>query len=250
MKINDSSLPGKFADVDTLLNQAGLLPRHIIVTAIEAAWRATSRCTSHHPSTYAGTTFWAEFIRTLRDLAKEKLQWITTKSNPISPAEIMPLTINGVDVVLDPTLQIAICYQTGNEQTGNPDLKANPSNKNPKGPATDKAAKNNAQLHLDFVEEPKLSDPRMVGENSKDELCSSVEQWVVLVHRTDKEIRLEVSLPDEFKDGFICSWKTRICLPSIPLEPEVLTPRTSAPSGGAGGAEADLDDAVRVKKRA
>src|SRR5215510_2670201 len=114
-------------------------------------------------------------------------------------------------LVFDPEGSMAINVATGDAGTGRID--AVPSNKAPKGVSTaDAISVNQQQLELDL---PVPNMPHIYGEDGP-------MTWFLLLHRSDKEIRSELSLPSAMSpDGRITRWQERIILSPIPLDPEI-----------------------------
>ena len=122
-----------------------------------------------------------------------------------------------LETVVNPAGTIALTVATGNAGTGDP--MACPRTKNPRGPATVAAVgQNNVQLELfdvgSLLRDARRKEPR-------------VNTYVLLVHRTANEVRLELSLPVDFDErGRIATWRDRIILEPIRLDagPEVPAP--------------------------
>ncbi|MEZ5636112.1 MAG: hypothetical protein R3E92_03155 [Burkholderiaceae bacterium] len=108
--------------------------------------------------------------------------------------------------------------------------------KSSKGPSTAEAVTSN-QLTLDLifppVELPQASRP-WVRTNTA---------WILLVHRSQGEVRCELSLPTSMgPDGRVDGWQERIILGAIPTDPDVLEVAPPTPPQ-----QPDID--VAVKRR-
>src|SRR5262245_61681670 len=163
-----------------------------------AVWQfSCSNFTPNHPPVGIGISAWTEAVAALRDQLLP-LGW--TRSDERNYA-----------LVFDPEGSMAINVATGDAGTGRID--AVPSNKAPKGVSTaDAISVNQQQLELDL---PVPSMPHIYGEDGP-------MTWFLLLHRSDKEIRSELSLPSAMSpDGRITRWQERIILSMIPLDTEI-----------------------------
>lgn len=137
--------------------------------------------------------------------------------------------------------RVAIALSSGDNATGL--AEAIPQTKNPKGPMMRRAVEANHQY---VMFEPGTLQPV----NYDDELkaapvddATDVETWLLL-HSQDPDtlvIRAELSLPTEMDDSQITSWKHRILLPPISLEPTL--------EFGEDHDEDDQDDTLDVDVR-
>ncbi|HZL16479.1 MAG TPA: hypothetical protein VFG23_01910 [Polyangia bacterium] len=135
-----------------------------------------------------------------------------------------------LEETLNPETKVSIVVSTGDDVTGvNGD--ADPKTKYPKGMATKEAIKqNNAQLDLwsrlypgdpaympGF--KPDISPAVTANDAGTAADSDGIMTWVLLVVRTDDEIRCELSLPYGIGiDNVVESWAERIILKPIPLD--------------------------------
>lgn len=181
---------------------------------------AHAACTANDPPLYPGFTAWAQMVRASREYLLPK-GW--SRSNE-----------NNYCLVIDPTGEIAIAIATGDEGTGQ--AQSSPTTKSSKGPRTVDvvvANQNQLELPLDCPPIPKRlieqEEPRMT--------------WILLVHRGDKGVRSELSLPLSIDDdGYINAWRERIMLGVLPNDPDLgkLEPKTND----------QPDIAIDIKRRA
>lgn len=159
-------------------------------------------CTANHPPMVPGFWAWGETVCALREHLLPK-GWERSDDNNYSR-------------VISPTKQFAIAVCSGDEGTGRPD--AMPSNKAPKGPSTmDAIAANQFQLGLplEFPTQP----TSIVSTEGMEELVTRI----LLVYRTTKEVRCELSLPSSIGiGGRIDNWRERILLGTIPLDGDLI----------------------------
>lgn len=172
--------------------------------------------TANHPSFGIGIAAWMEAVAALRE-GLLPIGW--TRSDEKNYA-----------LIVHPDGSTAINVATGDAGTGIPT--ANVSNKAPKGVSTaDAISVNQVQLELDL---PVPDMPHVRGDDGP-------LTWFLLLHRSEQEIRCELSLPSQLSpDGRITRWQERIMLSSVPLddaEIEIETPE---------GQDLDID----VKRKA
>ncbi|MDE2792104.1 MAG: hypothetical protein OXI81_17005 [Paracoccaceae bacterium] len=150
--------------------------------------------TDNHPPFGIGIAAWMESVAALRE-GLLPIGW--TRSDEKNYA-----------LVMHPDRSMAIYVVTGDAGTGRPS--ANVSNKVPKGNSTAYAISvNQAQLELEL---PVPDMPHLRGDDGP-------LTWFLLLHRTAKEVRCELSLPSQISpDGRITNWQERIMLPPIPLD--------------------------------
>lgn len=186
-------------DVARRLRELGL-KHDMLVNPVHAAYQAWSNCTPLDPRMYPGLTLWAVAVRHLR-MGLIPFGWSANDDGNYS------LTVS-------PNNEFAIAVATGDEFTGLPDKV--PSTRSRKGPRTVEAvAANNRQLGLDLVFpeglEPPVLDPSKFGK------CAT---WLLLMHREDDLIRIELSHPLGFdEDQHVTGWKERIILTDIGIGP-------------------------------
>jgi len=143
---------------------------------------------------------------------------------------------NNYSLVINPTGAIAIAVATGDDSTGCQE--AEPSTKSSKGPSTVEVVFNNQQqFELPFVFPPVPAAARPTSE--EDQRIT----WILLVHRSQNEVRCELSLPTSMSaDGRVNGWRERIILRAIPTGPEdmvIVPPQSQLP-----------DIEIDVKRRA
>lgn len=181
---------------------------------------AHAACTANDPPLYPGFTAWAQMVRASREYLLPK-GW--SRSNE-----------NNYCLVIDPSGEVAIAIATGDEGTGQ--AHASPTTKSSKGPRTvDVVVANQQQLELPLDCPP---IPKQVIEHEEPRMT-----WILLVHRGDKGVRSELSLPLSIDDdGYINAWRERIMLGSLPNDPDVgkLRPKMND----------QPDIAIDVKRRA
>lgn len=170
------------------------LTYEIIYDAILAGELARSSCTANDPPATAGILAWARTTRRFRE-GTAPLGWRASEAGQLSTC-------------VDPTGCNAVAVTTGDHNTGNPHVE--PKTKYPKGPATAAAIERN-KLQLGLFESPPASEEPQ---------ASNVVTWLLLLARTDSEIRCEFSLPGHIGiDERIESWTERIILGAVPIEP-------------------------------
>lgn len=183
-------------DVDQRLVLLGLDQEQLLHAA--RRWHFSwSNFTPNHPPVGIGISAWTEAVAALREQLLP-LGW--TRSDERNYA-----------LVFDPERSMAINVATGDAGTGRID--AVPSNKAPKGVSTaDAISINQQQLELDL---PVPDVPHIRGEDGPI-------TWFLLLHRSDTEIRSELSLPSAMSpDGRITRWQERIILSPIALDTEI-----------------------------
>jgi hypothetical protein len=173
------------------------LKASILDDALRGAEAEARTYTELDPPNMAGMARWARTVRLLREHLVP-LGW--TYDNPRNLCR-----------TVSPDRRMMIIATLGDEGTGL--AGAMPSTRYEKGVATIDAVNRNfvqlgLPLDLDDEEGPIV------------EADSGEATWVLLYHRSDTEIRAELSLPDSIVDGRIDTWLERIILPPVPLEPE------------------------------
>ena len=193
-------------DVRARLRELDLIETDLTESLLTGA-SGMALCTSNHPPIYAGLTFWAEAVRTLRD-RKMADGWQRSDARNYSTV------INA-----DRTLQIAIAR--GDEWTGRHDVPdGKPSTQHKKGTATQLAVEINQQLSL-FDEVPAVLD---------EVPDAATTTWVLLHYLHAHKIRCELSRPTAINSsGFVEAWGERIILGTIDLDPTRITLPDDAP---------------------
>jgi hypothetical protein len=135
---------------------------------------------------------WSRTVRTLRELlGVEGWTRLDVRNSPL---------------IINADGTVAVGVASGDEYTGHP-LRT-PQTKTPKGSPAVEALAGNKQLYLFKELEPV-------------ECERAYQTWYLLFHRTEDEIRLELSLPYSMgTDGRIDGFIERIILPSLPIDPE------------------------------
>lgn len=170
----------------------------------------TRSCTPNHPVNAEGWFRWANSVCYLRE--------------ELIPAGWARARSLNFELVVRPGGMVAIAVTAGDEATGCPDVQ--PRTGNPKGAMTVAAVVANIGPQTLFE----------VGEFRR-------QTWFLLYHRDEREIRAEVSLPDNVSaGGYIDSWSERIIIPPYPLDERVPpAPQAELPIG--------LGDAIDVPVR-
>lgn len=175
------------ADVATRLNALGLT-RETLSEAVRFGASHAAECTSHDPSSLAGTLLWGKTTRWLRDLLIP-LGW------NVSSQRNLPATVH-------PSGKWAIAVVSGDRCTGVPDL--TPATRYERGSATRQVVSSN-----------QLSFSAWIDDWAEQVAPLTMQTWFLL-HYRDKdadELRVELSLPAEMtQDGFVIRWSERIIL--------------------------------------
>jgi hypothetical protein len=170
--------------------------------AVRRGYVATASCTANHPPLMRGIIGWGEIVCALRE--------------HLTPGGWRACDDNNYALVIDPSGKVAIAVATGDEGTGI--REASPSTKSPKGPQTESAViSNQLQLTLDLFGDQDIATESSHGLDlaNKDSRIT----WYLLVHRSQNELRCELSRPAEINDdGRITGWTERIILDSLPLD--------------------------------
>jgi hypothetical protein len=178
------------------LDELGLEAEELTGSLLNGA-SAMALCTANHPPIYAGLTFWAESVRSLRD---RKMGHGWTRSDA-----------RNYSTIVSPNRSIQIAIARGDEWTGIEKAPhGKPSTQHPKGNATELAVKANLQYSLfDEIPEPaELPDAPLIT-------------WVLLHYRLGHRIRCELSQPTRINtSGFVEEWAERIILNVIDVDPE------------------------------
>lgn len=179
------------------------LDEESITDVVRRGYVAFASCTANDPPLFPGFSAWAAMVRALREYLLPQ-GWARSDENNYS-------------LVISPTGEIAIAVATGDDATGRQD--AEPSTKSSKGPSTVEAvATNQQQLDLPFVF-PAVPAPARPASEDDQRIT-----WILLVHRSQTEVRCELSLPTAMSaDGKVNGWRERIILGAVPTDPEDVT---------------------------
>jgi hypothetical protein len=180
--------------VDEKLAELGLSVE-ILQEAIKFGQLHWSSCTSHDPLCLPGIMAWGKTIQRLRDL--------------LVPQGWSAVNERNLPLIIDPAKKVAIAVATGDDGTGVASLAVR--TKYPKGLATATfIEKNWEQLSL-FDHGGKV---KIIKRRESD--CMT---WVLLVSRTDKEVRCELSLPTSLDySGHVGTPVERIILEPISID--------------------------------
>lgn len=205
--------------VEDRLSQLGLNAERLGET-VRRGYVAFISCTPNDPPLFPGFSAWAMMVRGLREYLLPE-GWERSDENNYS------LVINGTGTV-------AIAVATGDAATGLADEQ--PTTKSSKGPSTIEAVTSN-QLTLDLIFPPvELPQPARPSDQQRT-------TWILLVHRSQGEVRCELSLPTSMgPDGRVDGWQERIILGAIPTDPDALEVAPPTPPQ-----QPDID--VAVKRR-
>jgi hypothetical protein len=172
----------------------------ILLNSGTTAYQAWSLCTDLDPKMFAGLSFWAVAIRTLR--------------MGLLPKKWQAKDDGNYSLTVSPSGLVAITVATGDENTGLRDRM--PTTQSSKGPRTMEAvAANNIQMgfQLTFPDgwTPPLYDPSRFGD------CTT---WLLLLYHDNTTVRAELSHPLGFDENKrVSGWKERLLLPSIDVGP-------------------------------
>ena len=180
------------------LAEMGLTPQ-ILERAVLRAEAEAATTTAFDPPVTEGST---RYFKTVRFLREELVPNGWDYDNPKNFCR-----------VINPERTLAIATSSGDAVTGDPEY--SPTTKNPKGYATAQAVGVNGQLAFDFV-----NTGEGVSETDDDEQLAT---WFLLYHRTETEIRVELSLPNEMTGANVSRWDERIILPPFSLDSNLLT---------------------------
>ncbi|MDN8578862.1 hypothetical protein [Corynebacterium bovis] len=159
---------------------------------------AALTATRAHPRTAAGLNRWMETVAAVRSVCQDNGRWrIDDKDN-------RPRLIHKARA------GVTLAFSLGDAGTGCADAEPNVARR--KGPATT-ATYAPAQLRIEFGDGPDHATP-------------TDQHWLFLYHRAEDEVRMEVSLPEAFSNGFVDGWRERIILDPLRI---------------AGGEETPLD---------
>lgn len=178
-----------------------------LLTSVQGGYLAATSCTENDPSILPGLVAWGRTVRVLREMFLP-VGW---KKSELSN---QPLLINGDQ-------KIILTVASGDDATGIPSM--TPKTRSAKGFCTALAVSRNNQL--DFFPETLPQGPLTD--------FSDHQTWILLVNRSGKVIRSEISRPSSLDSaGRISLWSERIILPELQLEgPDVdFTPTDLGPS--------------------
>ncbi len=151
-------------------------------------------CTENHPRMFPAIAAWAETIAAVRE--------------NLAPYGWTRSELKNYSRAADAAGRVAIAVAAGNEETGRAEGK--PSTKTAKGVRTVEAVVVN-QTQLQLFDDPTSAEP---AEGEDDRVT-----WLLLMCRTETEIRCELSLPVAIgPDMKVSQWQERIILRSIPLD--------------------------------
>lgn len=175
-----------------------------ILTALEhGERRAADASGSHYPRTGAGLVRWIETVGTLRRLMMNK-NWV-------------PEDEQNRPICVDPDRKFLLGVLGGTDATGDVSSEAGPKAQRRKGRATDEAL--SGQLTL-FVRAELTEAPPGLGVN--DQPPPGV--WLVVYHRGESGVQVEVSYPNGSEDGQITGWVVRVLLPPFTPSEAVISP--------------------------
>lgn len=207
--------------VEDRLGELGLKAERLGET-VRRGYVAFISCTPNDPPLFPGFSAWAMMVRGLREYLLPE-GWERSDENNYS------LVINSAGTV-------AIAVATGDAATGR--VEEQPTTKSSKGPSTAEAVTSN-QLTLDLIFPP-VELPQASRPLGQDQQRTT---WILLVHRSQGEVRCELSLPTSMgPDGRVDGWQERIILGAIPTDPDVLEVAPPTPPQ-----QPDID--VAVKRR-
>lgn len=192
-----------------LLELSHDLQREFFAEIMEVGLRARHEATPSHAVTAAGTYQWNANVAALRD----RLQYLGwTRKDP-----------KNCPIIISPDRSVAIAVMTGDEDTGNPDQNAKPSNRSKKGKFLEEQIKLNNAFNRQYT----------LFKEEKGSGRHATELWVLLYHHDAirKEVRYELSLPSDFRKKNIIGWTERILLGRITEAPSILVKdiETSSP---------------------
>lgn len=161
----------------------------VLRNAVLSGFQHASTCSEHDPPNLRGILFWARAVRSLRDQQVAK-RWTAADRHNYSTVD-------------HPDTPLSIAVAAGDANSGRVD--ADPTTRTEKGPATRQAVNRN----------------QMSFEDEDEDFPKTRQTWLLL-HYVDEdadELRLELSLPADFADGYITEWRERVILGSVPLSP-------------------------------
>lgn len=171
-----------------------------IVSAVEAGEIAAGNMTTFHPITAAGLTRWINVVGVLRENLAGRGVWVgrDPRNRPISRHTELGYSLSTLG---------------GDEVTGVVEHPSGPRAARKRGIATAEAVNTGIQP-LIRVETLRRTP------TASDGVTPPPGSWFLLYHRSEGEVRLEVSLPLGFEDGQFTGWQVRVILDSWkPREP-------------------------------
>jgi hypothetical protein len=162
-------------------------------------------CTPDDPRSFPGVTSWARTVRGLRIGRLRRDGWTPNDSGNYS-------------TLVNPDQSLAIAVVTGDEQTGIYDPATPllfPRLKYPKGNMTQQAVERNSLMPYLF---PEMAEDAK-AKQAKEEAAANRITWMLVRRRSGDTLYCELSLPWEFVDGHVASWKHRIILSPLDVEP-------------------------------
>ena len=168
------------------------LTRDDLTAALEAGIAATQNITPHNPVMAAGFSRWSETVRGLRD--------------QLVPNGWSAKGVDGLSVVLNKKIAVAISVSSGDEATG---LDEVPSTRNPKSGFSDRPVLEQQGV-FDAVE---ASAPQAVDKQR----IRGYTEWILLhTNDSDGNVRSELSRPGSLDgSGRVNGWIERIDLGEI-----------------------------------
>lgn len=163
--------------------------------AVEVGYACAADCTDHDPLSLPGIMAWGKTLGHLRDLTCLR-GWTADRDA-------------NYETTAHPTNSHRVAVTAANPDTGRPD--ATPRTRTPKGPATSRAVRRNAQLQIVGLVTPALPED---GDR---------ELWMLL-HYFDRdagEIRIELSCPRTMEGPQITAWRERIIIEPVPAELDI-----------------------------
>jgi hypothetical protein len=218
-------------EVRSRLEELGVT-EEILRLAVEEAIAGFNSCTDNHPRTHAGSRFWADGIRSLRD-SLTVLRFERVESGKEWHAE----EDNNLPLVVNKAGTVAITVATGDKSTGKEH--ETPCTNSAKGPRTKDAVNvNEAQYLL-------IPDLHLTPEDLEKFEKMGRMTFLLLMHRDAQslEVRCELSRPRTMdKCNRVNGWIERIILKSLPFTGERVDILPEVPQ------TPEID--VKVKKRA
>lgn len=191
---------------DARLQQYGL-NIELLHAPLLLGYEAAASCTPHEPRSLPGTLVWGRAVGRLRDDLVPRGWRADSKAN--------------FETIVHPDNRHGIAVVAGTSQTGSGAGGAAPRTRTPKGPATSRAVRVNAQLSLEEMGVavfPGTGVPLVADEDR---------ETLLLLHYFDPdlgEIRCELSTPAEMGGKHITAWSQRIVLPPLPFDGELTFP--------------------------
>jgi hypothetical protein len=174
----------RLADVESRLTDRGF-PLRLLDSTMRVWAGAMNIGTPLHPRNYAGFVAWAEAVRNLRE-------------EGISLG-LEPQFDDGLEIAWNPVTRVGVVVSQGNSATGDPER--DPSTKYPRGPKSCEVLPAQKDLWL------------------QDGVAQGRELWILLVYRSGKEVRSELSRAAVVsEDGHVTRWLERILPPAIEVD--------------------------------